>query len=227
MDARLYLRGLMESLADSFNETGHPDLSAIRSQLQGAAQALVATEDLPADAVHDVLAEFDDVLEDRGMTRRIHRRMSSSGSVGVARDEDASRSSRAQHLAVPGGESRLQAVLPINELVGEFDGFVVTAISLELWSAFLSFRYAMHGGDVRTLLSERGIRKFQWEGVDDQGGVYHLRGEGAGGRGTGGLAGEVTFDGPIAANARQFVVRLRHRDHGPMSVLVDLPSRQQ
>lgn len=215
----------MESLLGSFNESGHPDLGAIRSQLQGAAQALVATGDLSADAVHDVLAEFDDMLEDRGMAKRIHRHVSSSASIGISLDPNASSSPRAPQPAEPSAEDRLRTVLPINEVMGEFDGFTVTAISLELWSVHLSFRYAVHGGDMRTLLSERGFGEFRWEAFDEHGGVYQRRGEGAGGGGTGGLTGEVTFGGPIAANARQFVVRLRYLDHGPMSVLVDLPSR--
>ena len=217
----------MESLVDSLNETGHPDLGAIRSQLQGASQALVATGDLSADAVHDVLAEFEDMLEDRGMAKRIKRHMSSSATVAISRAEGMPDPRRGSQPPEPSGANRLQTVLPITEAMGEFDGFTVTAISLELWSEQLSFRYAIHGGDMRTLLSERGIGKFRWEAFDEHGGIYQRRGGGAGGRGTGGLTGEVTFGGPIAANAQQFVVRLRYLDHGPMSVLVDLPSREK
>lgn len=225
MDARRYLHELMVSLVDSFDATGQPELGAIRSQLQGAARALVATGDLPPEAVHEVLAAFEDHLEERGMAQRVQRSMSASSTVSIARDPDAPEP-RPSPPRRPRGPARLERVLPINETVGAVDDFTVTAISLELWSTHLSFRYALHGGDMRQLLGARGMPNLGWEAYDDRGGVYPISGSSAGGGGTGGLVGHVTFVGPLAEAAQQFVVRLRYRDQGPMSVLIDLPDRE-
>lgn len=210
---------------DSFDVSGQPDLIAIRSQLQGAAQALVATGDLTPGAVHEVLTEFEGRLEERGMAQRVHRSMSTSARIGAARAADGTEPPQ-PHSPQPRGPVELHAVLPINETIAEFDDYTALAISLELWSTYVSFRYAVHGQDMRRLLRAPGMAELRWEAHDDRGGIYPQSGGSAGGGGTGGLSGQVNFAGPVADGARQFIVRLRYRDERPVSVLVDLPGHE-
>lgn len=212
----------MESLLDAFSASGQPDLIGIRSQLQGAAQALVATGDLAPGAVHEVLTEFEDRLEERGMAQRVQAAMSTGAKLGAARPADGTEPPQPPSPQ-PRGPVELQAVVPINETIAELDDYTVIAISLELWSTHVSFRYAVHGEDMRRLLRTPGWGELRWEAHDERGGTYPQSGGSAGGGGTGGLTGQVNFAGPIADGARQFIVRLRYRDQRPMSVLVDLP----
>lgn len=208
---------MMDSLLESFNASGRPDLNDIRNQLMGAARALVATGHLPADAVHDALAEFDELLEDRGMLRRIQQSVYEGRTLTAVRaDSHEPPSSEASEPA------QLLRVIPINERFAEFEGFVVTAVSMELWSAHVAFRYAVQGGDMRRLLGAGARHSWRWEANDDLGTVYRQAGASAGSGGTGGLVGQVNFSGPVPRGAERIAIRLWFEKQGPASVLVEL-----
>lgn len=220
MEARQYLRDLMQSFVDSFEAAGGPDPQAARHRLTGAARALVWAGQLDAGEVHGVLAEFDDLLAERGLRHVVSHRSEARASLGVARSDEAEEA--ASHSTRTPGE--LRSVVPINERFSEFDGYLVTAVSLELWSDHLSFRYAMQG-DMRRLVRPEGTwPELTWEANDDLGTVYEPIGSTAGIGGPGSLTGSVNFGGAVPAGARRVAVRLHHRDEGPASVLIDLPA---
>lgn len=189
MDGEAYLRRLiaqrLREISDQPDAARGFTVSFLQQEVQGAANALVASKILSPQGARELRAELHQLLIDRGFIQEV--RISTEARTELVAERVGPPPEEWSLALQPSPVPELERVLPVVRDLGELpSGERLVLVSLELWSDHLTLRWAVRSRAEERWERGRYRRLFpgpgEWEAWDDAGTTYRP----AGGGGSGG-----------------------------------------